>query len=400
MPSIEVIEATKPTSDNAEFLRTIIASTIMNKRFRVAFSFSAEARTFVAGVARILASRFGSKKIFYDQYHQAELARSDLDLHLSSIYRNETDLVVAVLSPGYDRKEWCGLEWAATYSRVRSSDSNNVMLFRFGHVEGVGVYGVAGFIDLDNRTPDDAANLILQRLAVQDGHSPEYYSSAAPTSEWPEVAPRLEWLVADLNEVREALSQLMIRDAPYRMLFIKGHSGTGKTLVARHLVASALMIPALRCGLLDFKGGSSIVTHFAHDLGIEASAGGGAVSIQLDGVLLQLSKMPRPTLLVLDMFERAGESELWVTQRLLRQASGCSWLRLVIAGQRVPEAQGETWARFARQVKLVEPTAEDWFQFGREFHSDLSLPLVRNAYKLADGRSLLLAQLFGPLDRG
>src|SRR5262249_9094009 len=42
------------------------------KRFRIAFSFAGEKRSFVARVAAILAQRFTESKILYDQYHEAE----------------------------------------------------------------------------------------------------------------------------------------------------------------------------------------------------------------------------------------------------------------------------------------------------------------------------------------
>src|SRR5947199_7414709 len=80
------------------------------KRFRIAFSFAGETkREYVAKVARILADRFGEDKILYDKYHNAEFSRSDLAFYLPDLYEKESDLVVAVFCPDYDKKEWCGL---------------------------------------------------------------------------------------------------------------------------------------------------------------------------------------------------------------------------------------------------------------------------------------------------
>src|SRR5262245_17054845 len=86
------------------------------KRFRIAFSFAGEKREFVANVAGILADRFGEDRILYDKFHEAEFANADLAFDLPPLYKNESDLIVAVFCPDYDRKEWCGLEWRAIFS--------------------------------------------------------------------------------------------------------------------------------------------------------------------------------------------------------------------------------------------------------------------------------------------
>src|SRR6516164_5282676 len=93
--------------------------TMRPRRFRIAFSFAGEKRDFVAKVARILADRFGEDKILYDKYHNAEFSRSDLAFYLPDLYEKESDLVVAVFCPDYDKKEWCGLEWNAIYGLLK-----------------------------------------------------------------------------------------------------------------------------------------------------------------------------------------------------------------------------------------------------------------------------------------
>jgi hypothetical protein len=87
------------------------------KRFRIAFSFAGEKRDFVAKVAAILAKRFGESAILYDKFHEAEFARYDLGIYLPKLYRDESDLVVAVLCPDYDQKIWTGWEWMAIYAQ-------------------------------------------------------------------------------------------------------------------------------------------------------------------------------------------------------------------------------------------------------------------------------------------
>src|SRR5262252_5317305 len=139
------------------------------KRFRVALSFSGAKRDFVAQLARCLAERFGEEKILYDKYHEAEFGRGDLNFYLPELYRNQSELVVVVLSGDYQSKEWCGgLEWRAIYDLLQKRQNEEVMLCRFDSATVEGLYSGAGFIDLDQKTAEQAATLVLQRLALNE----------------------------------------------------------------------------------------------------------------------------------------------------------------------------------------------------------------------------------------
>ncbi|MEM9567475.1 MAG: hypothetical protein AAF974_04135 [Cyanobacteria bacterium P01_E01_bin.34] len=83
----------------------------MSKRFRIAFSFAGEKRGFAEELAAILAKQFGEDKILYDKYHEAEFARYDLGIYLPKLYSEESDLIVPILCPNYDKKRWTGWEW-------------------------------------------------------------------------------------------------------------------------------------------------------------------------------------------------------------------------------------------------------------------------------------------------
>jgi len=112
----------------------------MSKRFRVAFSFAGEKRDFVAELPAILAARFGEERILYDKFHAPEFARSNLTFHLTRLYCEEADLVVAVLCPDYAQKKWCGLEWNAIYGLINDGGVSTVMLARGDlHAEHVGL---------------------------------------------------------------------------------------------------------------------------------------------------------------------------------------------------------------------------------------------------------------------
>jgi tetratricopeptide (TPR) repeat protein len=206
------------------------------KRFRIALSFAGETRDFVAQVAAILARQFGKDRILYDRYHAPEFSRSDLAFYLSDLYEKEADLVVAVLCPDYENKEWCGLEWNAIFGLLKKRKASEVMLTRFELAEGKGLQGLAGYTDLDDLTPEQAASLILERLAVNEGRPADYYTRpssdgrAAQTS-IPNNLPRLQPFFgreAELAQIREALDP----DNRTWGALIDGPGGMGKTSLA------------------------------------------------------------------------------------------------------------------------------------------------------------------------
>ena len=134
------------------------------KRFRIAFSFAGETRDFVEIVAKVLARRFGEAAILYDKFHEAEFARYDLGIYLSKFYREESDLVVAVFSKDYDKKQWTGWEWMAIHAQLTKQEGGKVMLTRFDYANPDGLFENAAFAELDTKSPEQFATTIPHNL--------------------------------------------------------------------------------------------------------------------------------------------------------------------------------------------------------------------------------------------
>ena len=382
----------------------------MSKRFRVGFSFAGEKRAFVAEVADILARQFGRDGILYDKYHEAEFATADLAFHLPKLYGVDVDLVVGVFCKEYNVKEWTGLEWQSIYGLLKKNNKLTVLLSRFDHAEPEGLYGLAGFIELDDKTPEQFADLILERLAINEQKPREFYKSSkssiaitADQSEstllWPLIADILPLRVANHKEPQIAFHRLLSTEAPYQLLRIEGDSQTGKTHLSKQFLGSVFALPGLRCGRFDFKGSSDMdleVNGFAEQLNLAPPPQESLVS-RLSQILLMLKNDPRPTLLILDTFEAAGDADDWVRNSLLLTMMRCPWLRLVICGQRTAGSRGEPWeTRSSDLIQLGRPTPEDWWVYGKSGQPDLSLENVRWAYESSGGQSSTLAQLLGP----
>lgn len=207
------------------------------KRFRIAFSFAGETRDFVKEVAAILAWHFGRDKILYDKYHEAEFARHDLGTYLPTLYGEQSDLIVPVLCPNYDAKRWTGWEWLHIYALLTKDDGKRVMPTRFEHAKADGLSEAAGFIELDDKTPDDLAVLILERLALNEGKPKDTYTQRTSSGDKthhtsiPNNLPRLQPFFgreSELAQIREALDP----DNRTWGALIDGPGGMGKTSLA------------------------------------------------------------------------------------------------------------------------------------------------------------------------
>jgi tetratricopeptide (TPR) repeat protein len=213
------------------------SGSVQPKRFRIAFSFAGEKREFVAMVARILADRFGEDRILYDKYHNAEFSRGDLAFYLPDLYEKDSDLVVAVFCPDYEKKEWCGLEWNAIFGLLKQRRVGEVMLARFGRVEGKGLRGLAGYTDLDDLTPEQAATEFLERLAIIEGKTKDHYtkrsaaSGAAPRTSIPHNLPSLQPFFGREDELKKIADALDPESRTWGAL-IDGPGGMGKTSLA------------------------------------------------------------------------------------------------------------------------------------------------------------------------
>ena len=84
------------------------------------------------------------------------------------IYHDDSDLIAVFLCADYDKKEWCGLELRAIRDLIKKRSSAAIMPFRFDDTSIPGLFSIDGYIDIGQRSPNDVASLILERLQHND----------------------------------------------------------------------------------------------------------------------------------------------------------------------------------------------------------------------------------------
>ena len=141
---------------------------IVEKRFKIAFSFPGEFRSIVSEIAQGLAGVYSEERILYDYFHSAELARPNLDTYLQNLYRNESELIVVFICADYSNKKWCGIEWRAIRDLLNSKEADDRILFiKCGDGEIDGVFGtVDGYIDATQFSVPDIVTDIQKRYAM------------------------------------------------------------------------------------------------------------------------------------------------------------------------------------------------------------------------------------------
>lgn len=376
-------------------------------KFLVAFSLAGEQRVLVRAIAEAVEQRLGRGSVFLDDWFEHYIAGHDADLKLQELYSKRCELVVLCISGAYGSKPWTQAEHQAIRARYMAcstgSDAlqrDSILPIRVGDGEVGGILFNTIVPDVRRRTAAEAADLVIARLQLIKPGPWNEAQPEAPEASWPPNPPALSWPMADHSGAREAFGELLTSRVRWRLLRLEGKSETGKSHVTRQMLANVLGMPEVACGRFDFKGTTDMdgeIRAFMQDLGVPEPSPALRLQERLDQVLHGLRQRSRPTLLIFDTYEMAGEAKQWVERSLLQCLIRAAWLRVVIAGQHVPESTGAVWSAVAcPTLELLRPPPAEWFDYGRQHRADLTLAEVETACRLASGKVSLLAQLLGP----
>jgi len=133
------------------------------KKYHIALSFAGEDRRYVEEVANHLQA--AGVDVFYDMFEEEELWGKDLYEHLTSVYRDQAQFTVMFVSEFYVKKLWGTLERKSAQARAFRESNEYILPAMFDtSVEVPGMLGTTGYIDLNKKTPEKLADLIIRKL--------------------------------------------------------------------------------------------------------------------------------------------------------------------------------------------------------------------------------------------
>lgn len=134
-----------------------------DKDYDVALSFAGEDRDYVEKVAALLQA--SGVKVFYDKFETIQLWGRNLADHLGEIYGKRSRFVVMFISKLYPHKGWPTHERQSAQARAIRENKIVLLPARFDDTEIPGLPSTTGYIDLQQTTPEQLAELIKQKLS-------------------------------------------------------------------------------------------------------------------------------------------------------------------------------------------------------------------------------------------
>jgi len=130
--------------------------------YEIVLSFAGEQRQFVRDVAGCLKAHDVS--VFFDEYEEASMWGKHLTEHLATVYGGTARFCVMFISKEYAEKVWTTHERRSAFARAIMEKQEYVLPARFDSTEIPGLNPAVHYVNLQNKTPEQLADLILRKL--------------------------------------------------------------------------------------------------------------------------------------------------------------------------------------------------------------------------------------------
>lgn len=171
------------------------------KKYHIALSFAGEDRNYVEEVADHL--RNAGVAVFYDRFEEEDLWGKDLYEHLASVYRDQAIYTVMFISDYYVEKLWGTHERKAAQARAFRESSEYILPAKFNtSVEVPGMLETTAYIDLNEKTPVELADLIVRKLTKSGVRLENIYSYSE------EVKADIDYPIKTKGKIGEIITAL------------------------------------------------------------------------------------------------------------------------------------------------------------------------------------------------
>ncbi len=131
-------------------------------KYEVALSFAGEDREYVHQVAEHL--RAAGVRVFYDKFEETNLWGKNLYDYLQDVYSSSSSYSVLFISKYYAKKLWTNHERESAQERAFSERREYILPARFDDTEIPGLKKTTGYINLNEKTPYQFAELISKKI--------------------------------------------------------------------------------------------------------------------------------------------------------------------------------------------------------------------------------------------
>jgi hypothetical protein len=131
-------------------------------KYHVALSFAGEDRAYVEKVALQLQAK--KVDVFHDSLEEVDLWGKDLYTLLSEVYLRMPLFTVIFVSDSYRIKWWTNHERKCAQARAMDNSECILPVYFDESIEVPRLLKTTGHISLEKKTPEQLANLIIQKL--------------------------------------------------------------------------------------------------------------------------------------------------------------------------------------------------------------------------------------------
>ena len=186
----------------------------MDFKWDVCFSFAGEDRAYVEQVAS--STRARGISVFYDDYYRVELWGRDLYVHLDEVYRKKSHYCVLFVSSHYAKKLWTNHERRSAQARAFIENSEYILPARFDNTEIPGIPPTVGYIDLNDFSPEEFADIIAEKVLEGIKDTTDEISQSNKQFSFfsdPLLIPGVQW---PANELMETTSSFQLLPVNYK----------------------------------------------------------------------------------------------------------------------------------------------------------------------------------------
>ena len=137
----------------------------MTFKYDFAISFAGEVREIAKKIANLLRKR--NVRVFYDRFFEARMLGKKLTNYFQETFGADAKYVIILISKEYPAKDWTNFEFSIARDEARKREEEFILPIRLDDTKVVGLHDDICFIDLQEKSVEEAVDILLEKLGVE-----------------------------------------------------------------------------------------------------------------------------------------------------------------------------------------------------------------------------------------